>query len=54
MVVYPEPLDPTLSHDPDSGGPYVMFAGTPYEHLMIPVDPVVVGSAAEHAHAPSD
>ncbi|RLT44874.1 MAG: hypothetical protein DWI57_02235 [Chloroflexi bacterium] len=43
MVVYPEPLDPTMSHDHHYGGPYVMFAGTPYEHLMIPVDPVVVG-----------
>ena len=24
--------------DPDSGGPWVMYAGTPYEHLMIPVE----------------
>ena len=23
--------------DPKSGGPYIMWAGTPYEHLMIPV-----------------
>jgi hypothetical protein len=54
MVVYPEPLDPAMSHDPASGGPYVMYAGTPYEHLMIPVDPVVVSGVAEHAHATSD
>lgn len=25
------------SPDPDTSKPYVMFAGTPYEHLMIPV-----------------
>jgi hypothetical protein len=54
MAVYPEPLDPAMSHDPNYGGPYVMFAGTPYEHLMIPVDPVVVPSTAEVAHATSD
>ncbi len=23
--------------DPDTGAPWVMFAGTPYEHLMVPV-----------------
>lgn len=23
--------------DPESGGPYVMWAGTPYAHLMVPV-----------------
>ena len=50
MVLYPEPLDPAMSHDPHYGGPYVMFAGTPYEHLMIPVDPVVVSGQ----HAASD
>ncbi len=25
------------SADPDTSVPYVMWAGTPYEHLMIPV-----------------
>ena len=25
-----------LSTDPKNGGPYVMFAGTPYAHLMVP------------------
>ncbi len=36
MVVSPETLDPALySTDHDSGGPYIMFAGTPYEHLMV-------------------
>jgi hypothetical protein len=55
MVVYPDPLDAAAwSHEHDQGGPYLMFGGTPYEHLMIPVDPVVASSAAAHAHAPSD
>lgn len=26
------------SPDPDTSQPYVMWAGTPYEHLMLPVD----------------
>jgi hypothetical protein len=26
-----------LSTDPANGGPYVMFAGTPYAHIMAPV-----------------
>ncbi len=25
------------SADPDTGVPYVMWAGTPYQHLMIPI-----------------
>lgn len=38
MVVAPWKLDPALySTDHDAGGPYTMFAGTPYEHLMVPV-----------------
>jgi hypothetical protein len=38
MVVAPWGLDPAVySTDPHSGGPYIMFAGTPYEHLMVPV-----------------
>lgn len=37
------------SHDHAHGGPYLMFGGTPYEHLMIPVDPVVTG-AVDHRH----
>lgn len=31
-------LDQTVySKDPKNGGPWIMWAGTPYEHLMIPV-----------------
>jgi len=30
-----------LSDDPDNGGPYVMWKGTPYAHIMVPVGPRV-------------
>jgi hypothetical protein len=26
-----------ISTDPDNGGPYVMYAGTPYAHIMAPI-----------------
>ena len=26
-----------LSTDPHNGGPYVMWKGTPYAHIMVPV-----------------
>ena len=29
-----------FSTDPKSGGPYIMWDGTPYEHLMVPVVPM--------------
>ena len=28
-----------LSSDYESGGPYVMFPGNPYAHIMVPVGP---------------
>ena len=38
MLLLPEELDQTaFSTDHDSGEPYVMWAGTPYEHIMMPV-----------------
>ncbi len=38
MVLVPGKLDPKLySSDPHSGGPWIMWGGTPYEHLMVPV-----------------
>ena len=38
MVVVPWDLDPAhYSTDPASGGPWIMWEGSPYEHLMIPV-----------------
>lgn len=37
MFLVPEDLDPAnFSTDASSGGPYIMFEGTPYEHLMMP------------------
>jgi hypothetical protein len=26
-----------ITTDPESGGPWVMWAGTPYAHIMVPV-----------------
>ena len=28
-----------LPDDPDSGGPYIMWKGTPYAHVMVPLGP---------------
>ncbi len=43
MLLMPGELDQTVfSTDHDSGGPYIMWAGTPYEHIMMPV------AAGEH------
>ncbi|MEE9230619.1 MAG: hypothetical protein V3U86_07930 [Acidobacteriota bacterium] len=38
MIVVPDPgtLD-GLPTDPHNGGPYVMWKGTPYAHIMVPV-----------------
>jgi hypothetical protein len=42
MVVGPaaKALGYTEAKDPDSNKPYMMWAGTPYEHAMVPVAPV--------------
>lgn len=38
MFISPWDLDPALyPTDPHAGGPYIMWEGTPYEHLMMPV-----------------
>jgi hypothetical protein len=39
IMIFPAgKLDPNVySSDPHSGGPWIMFGGTPYEHLMVPV-----------------
>ena len=38
MILVPDPkmLD-GVSTDPHNGGPYVMWKGTPYAHIMVPV-----------------
>lgn len=39
MVIMPGAIDQQVfSTDPVSGGPFIMWAGTPYEHIMMPVD----------------
>lgn len=53
MLLVPEPLDEAWSRDHTNGGPYIMFGGTPYEHLMIPVDPVMTGVAGHEPAAGS-
>jgi hypothetical protein len=38
MIIMPEALDQTVfSTDHHSGEPWIMWAGTPYEHIMMPV-----------------
>jgi len=38
MVIVPGKLDPKAhSSDHHSGGPWIMWGGTPYEHLMVPI-----------------
>jgi hypothetical protein len=40
MVVLPDPkMLEGISEDPNNGGPYVMWKGTPYAHVMVPVAP---------------
>lgn len=37
MILLPGPIDQTVfTTDHHSGGPYIMWAGTPYEHIMMP------------------
>jgi hypothetical protein len=39
MILVPGKIDTSLfSADHHSGGPYVMWAGTPYEHFMVPIE----------------
>ena len=38
MLIMPDELDQDVfSTDHASGGPFIMWAGTPYEHIMMPV-----------------
>jgi hypothetical protein len=41
VMIIPGPgqkLDPAnFSTDPHSGGPWIMYPGTPHEHLMVPI-----------------
>ena len=46
MVITPDPAQlSALPTDPANGGPWVMWPGTPYAHVMVPVQsPSTVGS----------
>lgn len=38
MIIVPDPeLIENFTTDPDKGGPWVMWKGTPYAHIMVPV-----------------
>jgi hypothetical protein len=37
MILAPGDLLDAFPTDPDNGGPYVMWKGTPYAHLMVPI-----------------
>jgi hypothetical protein len=40
MILVPDPkMLEGISSDPNNGGPYVMWKGTPYAHIMVPVAP---------------
>jgi hypothetical protein len=39
MILAPAELLEAFPTDPQNGGPYVMWKGTPYAHLMVPVGP---------------
>jgi hypothetical protein len=45
MIVVPDvkALD-GISTDPSNGGPYVMYAGTPYAHIMAPITSTMTAS----------
>jgi hypothetical protein len=36
MIVSDAAVTEDLPTDPENGGPWVMWKGTPYEHVMIP------------------
>lgn len=37
MILAPAELLETFPTDPNNGGPYVMWKGSPYAHLMVPI-----------------
>lgn len=39
MLLMPAQALAAFSDDPNNGGPYVMWKGTPYAHVMVPVGP---------------
>jgi hypothetical protein len=51
MVLVPDAsqLD-AISDDPNNGGPFVMWKGTPYAHIMVPVGKKPSGAMGKAAH----
>jgi len=47
MIIAPPALLEAFPTDPHNGGPYVMWAGTDYQHLMVPVGARPEGEAME-------
>jgi len=40
MIIVPDTkIMEGISDDPNNGGPYIMWKGTPYAHIMVPVGP---------------
>lgn len=37
MLIVPGDLADSITDNPDAGGPYVMWKGTPYAHIMVPI-----------------
>ena len=37
MILGPAALLDAIPTDPQNGGPYVMWKGTPYAHVMVPI-----------------
>ncbi len=51
MVLVPNSSDlDSISTDPNNGGPFVMWKGTPYAHIMVPVGKKPMHGAAMHEH----
>ena len=54
MILAPAALLDAYPTDPQNGGPYVMWKGTPYAHLMVPIGSREVGTQDQEAgHAGS-
>lgn len=37
MIILPREMMAEITDDPHQGGPYVMWKGTPYAHIMVPI-----------------
>lgn len=52
IVVVPGLNYEGIPTDPHNGGPYVMYAGTPYTHVMVPVGETAADARADDASLP--